>query len=110
MAPEDACTSDMLVLIRWQGRNMAVPSRFTPAFWLFWAPSAAALCARKLIADSAKLGQNDHELTNEDLLAFATARAAAETRKAESRKSPRRRHRPRPTREARRLPFFHNAT
>jgi hypothetical protein len=25
MAPEDACTSDMLVLIRWQGRNMAVP-------------------------------------------------------------------------------------
>jgi hypothetical protein len=27
-------------------------------------------------ADSAKLGQNDHELTNEDLLAFAIARAA----------------------------------
>jgi hypothetical protein len=25
MAPEDACASDMLVLIRWQGRNMAVP-------------------------------------------------------------------------------------
>ena len=25
MAPEDACSSDMLVLIRWQGRNMAVP-------------------------------------------------------------------------------------
>jgi len=31
-------------------------------------------------ADSAKLGQNDHELTNEDLLALA--RAAADTRKA----------------------------
>ena len=25
MAPEDACTADMLVLIRWQGRTMAVP-------------------------------------------------------------------------------------
>jgi hypothetical protein len=25
MAPEDACSSDMFVLIRWQGRNLAVP-------------------------------------------------------------------------------------
>jgi Calcium binding len=25
MAPEEACSSDMLVLIRWQGRNLAVP-------------------------------------------------------------------------------------
>jgi len=25
MAPEDACSTDMLVLIRWQGRSMAVP-------------------------------------------------------------------------------------
>jgi len=25
MAPEDACASEMLVLIRWQGRSMAVP-------------------------------------------------------------------------------------
>jgi len=25
MAPEDACSSDMLVLIRWQGRTMGVP-------------------------------------------------------------------------------------
>jgi calcium binding protein len=25
LAPEDTCTSDMLVIIRWQGRNMAVP-------------------------------------------------------------------------------------
>jgi hypothetical protein len=25
MAPEDACTIEMLVLIRWQDRNMAVP-------------------------------------------------------------------------------------
>jgi hypothetical protein len=31
MAPEDACSSDMLVLIRWQGRNLAVPlSQLTP--------------------------------------------------------------------------------
>ena len=25
MAPEEACASDMLVLIQWQGRTMAVP-------------------------------------------------------------------------------------
>ena len=25
LAPEEACSSDMLVLIRWQGRNLAVP-------------------------------------------------------------------------------------
>ena len=25
LAPEDACSSDVLVLIRWQGRNVAVP-------------------------------------------------------------------------------------
>jgi hypothetical protein len=25
LAPEDTCSSDMLVMIRWQGRNMAVP-------------------------------------------------------------------------------------
>jgi hypothetical protein len=25
LAPEDVCASDMLVLIRWQGRNLAVP-------------------------------------------------------------------------------------
>jgi Calcium binding len=25
MAPEDACSSDMLVLIKWHGRNVAVP-------------------------------------------------------------------------------------
>ncbi|MGA7634659.1 MAG: calcium-binding protein [Terriglobales bacterium] len=25
MAPEDVCSSEMLVLIRWQGRTMAVP-------------------------------------------------------------------------------------
>jgi len=32
LAPEDACTSDMLVLIRWQGRNLAVLS----LNWLLW--------------------------------------------------------------------------
>ena len=25
MAPEDACAKDMLVLVRWQGRKLAVP-------------------------------------------------------------------------------------
>jgi len=48
MAPEEACSNDMLVLIRWQGRDMAVPlSQLTPfdadkstaeaiADWLYW--------------------------------------------------------------------------
>jgi len=44
------------------------------------------LCARKLTADLAGIGQDDHELTNEDLLAFATARADAEAHKAEVRR------------------------
>ena len=26
LASEDACSSDMLVMIRWQGRNLAVPA------------------------------------------------------------------------------------
>ncbi len=31
MAPEDACSSDMLVLITWHGRNVAIPlSQLTP--------------------------------------------------------------------------------
>jgi hypothetical protein len=31
MAPEDACSADMLVLIRWKGRTVAVPlSQLTP--------------------------------------------------------------------------------
>ena len=48
LAPEDTCTSDMLVLIRWQGRNMAAPlSQLAPvdpddstkeaiADWHYW--------------------------------------------------------------------------
>lgn len=48
LAPENACTGDMLVLIRWQGRNLAVPlSHLTPlapgdsteqaiADWHYW--------------------------------------------------------------------------
>jgi hypothetical protein len=32
MAPEDSCSQDMLVMIRWQDRNLAVPlSQLTPA-------------------------------------------------------------------------------
>ena len=31
LAPEDSCSSDMLVLIRWEGRNLAIPlSQLTP--------------------------------------------------------------------------------
>jgi hypothetical protein len=31
MAPEDACMKDMLVLVQWQGRKLAVPlSQLTP--------------------------------------------------------------------------------
>jgi len=48
MAPEDACSSDMLVLIRWKSRNLAIPlSQLTPldaeestaeaiADWHYW--------------------------------------------------------------------------
>jgi hypothetical protein len=48
MAPEDACSSDMLVLITWHGRNVAIPlSQLTPieadestteaiADWHYW--------------------------------------------------------------------------
>jgi len=43
------------------------------------------LCARKLTADLAGIGPHDHQLTNEDLLAFATARADEQARKAEVR-------------------------
>jgi hypothetical protein len=44
------------------------------------------LCARKLNADPAGLGLHDDQLTNEDLLAFTTARGAKEARKAELRR------------------------
>jgi hypothetical protein len=48
LAPDDACSTDILVLIRWQGRNMAVPlSQLAPvdpdestaeaiADWHYW--------------------------------------------------------------------------
>jgi hypothetical protein len=52
MAPEEACSGDMLVLIRWQGRDLAVPlSQLTPldadkstaeaiSDWLYWVTQA----------------------------------------------------------------------
>jgi hypothetical protein len=46
-----------------------------------------SLCARKLANDIETLQPGEHELTNDDMLAFATDRAAAEARKAEQRKS-----------------------
>jgi hypothetical protein len=45
-----------------------------------------SLCARKLAADLEKLPQREHQLTNEDLLAYANARSEAEARKAAARK------------------------
>jgi hypothetical protein len=48
------------------------------------------LCAQKLSADLEKSDGGVHELTLDDLRAYADARAAAETRKAESRSSSRR--------------------
>jgi hypothetical protein len=45
-----------------------------------------SLCARKLTTDPAAIGQHDHQLTNEDLLAIATARATEEAHKAELRR------------------------
>jgi hypothetical protein len=51
-----------------------------------------ALCAQKLTANLEARHQGDHELTNEDLLAYAAARARKEAERAEARRSiPRRR-------------------
>ncbi len=56
-----------------------------------------SLCARKLSGDPDEFEQRDRELTNEDLLAYATARADAEASKAKSRRTGlRRRTPPRP--------------
>jgi hypothetical protein len=50
-----------------------------------------SLCAHKLESDLEKCSEGSHELTTEDLRAYADARAAAEARKVEARKgSPRR--------------------
>src|ERR1700734_482260 len=46
-----------------------------------------SLCARKLANDIETLQPGEHELTNDDLLAYATDRAAAAAQKAEQRKS-----------------------
>jgi len=45
-----------------------------------------SLCARKLTADLQTSQLGDHELTEEDLQAYTADRAAAEARRAESRK------------------------
>jgi hypothetical protein len=54
------------------------------------------LCAQKLSADLEAHRPGEHELTNEDLLAYAAERRAAEARKAESRKPGPKRRRPEP--------------
>jgi hypothetical protein len=48
-----------------------------------------SLCAHKLASDLHDTGEPtlEHELTNEDLLAYASARAAAQARRAESRRA-----------------------
>ena len=45
-----------------------------------------ALCARKLSSNQEGVRQSHHQLTNEDLLEFASARTAAQERKAALRK------------------------
>jgi hypothetical protein len=55
-----------------------------------------ALCAQKLTADLEADRLGDHELTNEDLLAYATDRAEAAERKAEARRSGPARRKPEP--------------
>ena len=49
-----------------------------------------SLCALKLTSDLASLQKGAHELTNEDLLTYISARSAAEARKMELRMSRRR--------------------
>jgi hypothetical protein len=53
-----------------------------------------SLCARKLVADLEKCADGTHELTPDDLQAYADARAAAEARKIEARKAGPRRPKP----------------
>ena len=55
-----------------------------------------ALCAQKITADLEADRQGDHELTNEDILAYATDRAVAAERKAEARRSGPARRKPEP--------------
>ena len=55
-----------------------------------------ALCAQKLTADLEAARSGEHELTNEDLLAYAAGRAAAAERKAEARRSGPARRKPEP--------------
>jgi hypothetical protein len=52
------------------------------------------LCARKLTTDPATIGPENHRLTDEDLLAFTTARTAEEALKAKLRLARRRPPRP----------------
>jgi UDP-N-acetylglucosamine:LPS N-acetylglucosamine transferase len=59
-----------------------------------------SLCARKLAANEAAEVLNDHELTNEDLLAYVGERTAAEERKAAARRSTPTRRRPDPAQVA----------
>jgi hypothetical protein len=56
-----------------------------------------ALCARKLAADLEKDVQGEHELTAEDLRAYANARATEEARRAAARKAGGRRSKGSPT-------------
>lgn len=51
-----------------------------------------SLSAGKLVADLEKDFWGVHELTADDLLSYATARSAAQAKRAESRRSPRRAH------------------
>jgi hypothetical protein len=55
-----------------------------------------ALCARKLAAGLEAEQPGDHQLTNDDLLAYTGERAAAEARKAEARRSIPNRRKPDP--------------
>jgi hypothetical protein len=56
-----------------------------------------SLCARKLTSDPECTAGIAHELTNDDLLAYALARSEAEAHRAAARKSvPNRRHRREP--------------
>ncbi len=55
-----------------------------------------ALCAQKITADLEADRQGDHELTNDDILAYATDRAVAAERKAEARRSGPARRKPEP--------------
>jgi hypothetical protein len=70
MAPEEACSSDMVVLIRWQGRNIVVPQSELAAidagestteaisYWHYWVAQGCCFRTRRPGSEVPCVGQH----------------------------------------------------